>query len=215
MTNVTKANLIFDFDGTLVDSGPGILHTLSLVLSARGLQPQLPLTRDLIGPPLPVTLRKLAGDVEPVLLDALVTEFKALYDTQGVKVTQPYAGIVDTITALATAGRRLHLATNKREVPTLILLQQLGLMPYFTSVYCLDSRSPGFANKGAMLQSQLVEQGLLASESLYIGDTNHDEQAAAAANLPFVAVGWGYGVGVQQVSADARLITSPVDLLQL
>ena len=71
---MTTANLIFDFDGTLVDSGPGILHALGLVLQARGLQPQIPLTSDIIGPPLPVTLRKLAGDVTPELLDTLVAD---------------------------------------------------------------------------------------------------------------------------------------------
>jgi phosphoglycolate phosphatase len=215
MNNMTTANLIFDFDGTLVDSGPGILHTLALVLQAQGLQPQLPLTRDLIGPPLPVTLRKLAGDVEPAVLEALVADFRAIYDGEGVMVTKPYPGIVDVIAALAARGCGLHLATNKREKPTLLLLDHLGLTPHFKSVYCLDSRNPGFANKGAMLQIQLVEQALVAADCLYIGDTNHDEQAAAAAGLPFVAVAWGYGVDAQQVSAVARQINTPTQLLTL
>ena len=212
---MTTANLIFDFDGTLVDSGPGILHALGLVLQARGLQPQIPLTSDIIGPPLPVTLRKLAGDLTPELLDTLVADFKAIYDTEGVKVTQPYPGIMDAIAALAASGCGLHLATNKREKPTLLLLDHLGLTPHFKSVYCLDSRSPGFANKCVMLQVQVAEQGLVVAECLYIGDTSYDEQAAAAAGVRFVAVAWGYGVGAQQVSESARLLIAPTQLLTL
>ena len=61
----------------------------------------------------------------------------------------------------------------------------------------------------------LAEQGLVAAECLYIGDTSHDEQAAAAAGVRFVAVAWGYGVGAQQVSESARLLIAPTQLLTL
>ena len=212
---MTTTTLIFDFDGTLVDSGPGILHTFALVLQAHGLPPLVPLTPDLIGPPLPLTLRKLVGDVSPDQLETLAADFRRIYDKDGVAMTAVYPGVPAVITQLAAAGRGLHLATNKREKPTLLLLDQLGLAPHFKSVYCLDSRSPGFANKGAMLQALVIEQALTLDACIYIGDTSHDEAAAASAKLPFVAVEWGYGVGAQQVSPGARRIANAVELLTL
>jgi phosphoglycolate phosphatase len=209
------SHLILDFDGTLIDSSPAILETLSASLRARGAEPLQPLTRELIGPPLHATLQALTGITDRTILDDLASEFRSRYDTNGLFATEAYAGIPQVLRTQVNAGKRLHLATNKRERPTLLLLNHLGWKPWFTSVYCIDSRSPPFPSKGEMLRAQLREQGLEASSCLYVGDTRHDEIAAAEAGISFVAAGWGYGIGDQAVSPDARILSSPVELAVL
>ncbi|MFZ9583827.1 MAG: HAD family hydrolase [Pseudohongiellaceae bacterium] len=205
-------HLIFDFDGTLIDSGPAILHTYARVLEAHGLQPAVPLTGELIGPPLPQTLARVVGRQEPLLIAQLTAEFKAHYDAEGLYATTLYPGVAEALHGLFGAGQRLYLATNKRERPTLLLLEHFCLRELFTAVYCLDSRTPAFADKGSMLRQLLADQALGTGNSVYLGDTSHDEAAAAEAGLPFVAVTWGYGVGAQRVSAGARRVADLAEL---
>jgi phosphoglycolate phosphatase len=205
-------HLIFDFDGTLIDSGPAILHTYARILQAHGLQPAVPLTGELIGPPLPQTLARVVGREDPALIAQLAAEFKAHYDAEGLYATALYPGVSEALHGLFGAGQRLYLATNKRERPTLLLLEHFRLRELFTAVYCLDSRTPAFADKGSMLRQLLADQALGTGNSVYLGDTSHDEAAAAAASLPFVAVNWGYGVGAQRVSASARRVETLAEL---
>jgi phosphoglycolate phosphatase len=207
------SHLILDFDGTLIDSGPAVLEAFAASLRAHGIAPVRPLTRDLIGPPLHTTLQTLTGISDKNRLEVLAAEFRMRYDTEGLYATVFYAGIPEALQAQLDAGRQLHLATNKREKPTLLLLEHFGWKPWFTSVYCVDSRSPPFPSKGEMLRVQLQEQHLNATDCLYVGDTHHDEVAAADAGIPFVAAGWGYGTGTQAVTATARVLASPADLV--
>ncbi len=206
-------NLILDFDGTLIDSSPAILDTLAASLRAKGLTPVCRLTRELIGPPLQTTLHTLTGISDITVLEALAADFRSRYDTEGLYATQPYEGARELLRRQAAAGGRLHLATNKRQRPTLLLLDHFGWAAWFSSVYCVDSREPPFAGKGEMLLTQLQEQGLQASSCLYIGDTRHDEEAAAEAGIRFVAVGWGYGSGGQAVSRGANVLKTPEELM--
>jgi phosphoglycolate phosphatase len=207
------SQLILDFDGTLIDSGPAVLETFAASLRAHGIAPQRPLARDLIGPPLHATLQTLTGISDKSQLEVLAAEFRKRYDTDGLYATAFYPGIPELLQAQLAAGRRLHLATNKRQKPTLLLLEHFGWLPWFTSIYCVDSRVPPFPSKGEMLRVQLREQQLDAADCVYVGDTRHDEVAAAEAGIAFVAAGWGYGSGAQAVSAGARMLAAPADLV--
>ncbi len=207
-------HIIFDFDGTLIDSSPAILETLGLVLQGRGIAPVRPLSRDLIGPPLVATLQACTGVTDKKLLEELAGDFRSRYDSEGIYSTEAYADIPAALRQLQSAGSRLHLATNKRQRPTLLLLEHFGWAPWFTSVYCVDSRTPPYPSKGEMLLAQLKEQKLVPGDTIYIGDTAHDEKAAAQAGLRFLVAAWGYGVGEQAVSARAPVLHSARDLLK-
>jgi phosphoglycolate phosphatase len=209
------AHLILDFDGTLIDSSPAILDTMAAVLRAAGLQPVRPLERDVIGPPLLATLQHLTGLTDRARLEALGTDFRRRYDSEGIYSTAAYPGVADTLGRAVAAGKRLSLATNKRLKPTRLLLEYFGWLPWFDAVYCVDSRTPPFPHKGEMLLALLDDMDLEPSQCVYIGDTNHDRLAATHAGLCFVAVGWGYGVGEQAVGAGSRILVSPAELLDL
>ncbi len=205
--------VIFDFDGTIVDSAPAILATLQQVLSTHQIKPVRPLNRDLIGPPLAATIMALTGINELPKLEQLIAGFKAEYDGSGLNSTLLYEGMDVLISDLVKSGYRLMLATNKRQYPTERLLIKFKLAEFFDEVHCLDTRSPPYIDKAGMLTAMLQNESLTPRQSIYIGDTCHDEVAAAKAGLPFLAVAWGYGVGVQRVSAKARIVAAPAALL--
>lgn len=196
-------SIVFDFDGTLVDSAPGILSGMAQALAARGLAPRVPLAPEIIGPPLTQTLALISGiDSTPALAE-LATEFKRFYDHEGYRDTLPYPGVEHALRELRQAGMALHIATNKRARPTRLILDHLGWTPLFASVYCLDE-CPACPDKAAMLGKLLQDTALRSDETLYIGDTLGDAIAAKANNLPFIHATWGYGRDGEEFPADCR-----------
>jgi len=184
--------IIFDFDGTLIDSAVGILATYSAVLAAAGIKPAAPLDSRLIGPPLLPTMSKLTGPIAPEQLDVLVEDFKVRYADIGVARTPAYPAADATLKQLLAGGKILYLATNKRAQPTLALLDKFGWAPYFQRVYCIDSHQPAFTDKAAMLRQLLSENQIDPAQALYVGDTQGDYLSASACGIRFVAALWGY-----------------------
>lgn len=197
--------IIFDFDGTLIDSAPGILATFAEVLSDAGLTPAVPLDQNLIGPPLQPTMEKLLGRNDPDLLSSLVENFKLRYAITGVAHTPSYPDADKVLQALRDSGKQLYLATNKRASPTLALIEKFGWQQHFRRVYCIDSHQPAYADKADMLKQLLDENNLDARRCLYVGDTKGDYLSASANNIRFAAALWGYEDWVVQPDADKML----------
>lgn len=203
--------IVFDFDGTLVDSAPGILTAMNLVLQEHGIEPQVALEPGIIGPPLLKTLALISGKDDEQTLAALAASFKRHYDGQGYRHTVPYDGIDQVLRGLKGNGCQLMLATNKRGTPTKLILDYLDWRNLFDSVYCLDEHAE-CAGKGSMLAKLLGEHNLRSSATVYVGDTEGDRQAAASNEMPFIYVNWGYGGrGMPQ----AKCLDTPRELLNL
>jgi phosphoglycolate phosphatase len=202
----------FDFDGTLVDSAPGILRGISLALDGKHLMPVLPLDRRLIGPPLAVTLAKVAGTDDPELLDALLNDFMHLYDGGAYLDSPPFPGVSDTLVELRQRGHGLYLVTNKRGRPTRKMLDHLGWSALFTAVYCLNEHAdcPG---KAQLLGKVIETHKLRATATPYVGDTDGDARSARANAMPYIHVAWGYGELPEPT--PERLCTDPGELLSL
>lgn len=184
--------IIFDFDGTLIDSAPGILATYAAVLADADITPSVPLDATLVGPPLLPTMQKLAGSASPQTQAALVEDFKRLYADIGIANTPAYADADTTLRQLREKGKALYLATNKRAEPTLALIEKFSWQEYFHRVYCIDSHQPAFNDKTAMLRQLLRENSLDPKRCLYVGDTRGDYLSANACGIKFVAAEWGY-----------------------
>lgn len=185
-------NVIFDLDGTLIDSAPSILKSLNFALSVNGISPSIPLTASIIGPPLDVTLRKITDIHDQDVIDGLIESFKNAYDDDGYKATVIYDGVFYMLGELLKSGIKIHLATNKRIAPTRKILNYFSLNSYFSSIYALDVEVVRFKSKAEMLNAILKKEGLNNFESLYVGDINADYEAAKYSDINFIHAQWGY-----------------------
>lgn len=207
-----QRDIVFDLDGTLIDSAPSILASMQAAFDEAGIAPTMPLTSALIGPPLAQTLLSLLPPAEAHALPDLVQGFKSHYDVVGYQQSRIYPGVQDMLHALARRPLRLHIATNKRIAPTRSIVEHLGWSSLFTGVHALDSSATASPHKTAMLQRLRRE---LADESpWYVGDRAEDAEAAQASAMPFFWASWGYG-GSEVPVPSARVLQTPLQLVDI
>lgn len=202
-------DLIFDLDGTLIDSAPSILASMQAAFDEAGIAPLQPLTPALIGPPLAQTVLSLLPPAQAHVLPDLVQGFKRHYDAVGCQQSRIYPGVQEMLQALSQMPLRLHLATNKRIAPTRRIVEHLGWGAFFTGVHALDARTPALPHKTAMLQG--LRQAL-GGEPLYVGDRTEDAEAAQASGMSFLWASWGYG-GPEVPVPPARVLLTPLQLV--
>jgi phosphoglycolate phosphatase len=216
MRELIFKNLLFDLDGTLVDSFHGIADSLRYAVSV--VDPSLNLSglKNHIGPPLPKMLALMWPDLREDLKWAILQEFRADYNSRGSLFSKPYDGVPELLNQLKLEERLLFVLTNKPQVPTLKILRHLGLEEYFTEILSPDSVTPQLATKsaGAFLLSQ--KYALIAEETLLIGDSQDDLRAAEEAGFTFVEASYGYGICYETVTQNKRLrLKTPRDLAKL
>lgn len=199
-------HILFDLDGTLVDSAPGILQSFHVALDSLGLEPAVPLARGLIGPPLLEIVDRLLPKASGRTRRQVAEAFKQDYDLRGVLASERFDGIDNCLAQLNSEGASLWLATNKRQVPTLRLAYAFGWDRLFKGIYSLDSFTPAKPAKAQLLSAILERNQIGLDEAVYIGDRKEDEEAASACGLRFVMVAWGYGSGAP---TRAPLATTP------
>lgn len=185
--------VMFDLDGTLVHSAPGVLNSFSKTFEAEGVVAVVPVDERVIGPPLLATLGRLTGIGDPDRLAAIAKTFKAIYDTEGVLIADPYPGMEDVLRTLTAARRRSFIVTNKRLAPARMIADRLGMMPFLNGVYALDSYAPPADTKRVVVARLLAEHGIEPAAALMVGDSVDDADAAAANGVRFAAVTYGYG----------------------
>jgi phosphoglycolate phosphatase len=215
---MTPHSILFDLDGTLIDSAPGILAAFGAALVRTGIRPAVPLDASLIGPPLPVTAATLLGRDDPTALAALIAAFRADYDEAGYRATTVYAGVPKLLDGLAAAGIALRIVTNKRIAPTRRILEHLGWTPRFAGVHALDATVPPAAHKPAMVAAVLHAAGLPAATTWMVGDSAEDRRAAETNGLRFFAAAWGYGAAAaadlgRRTDVRPDALADPLDLL--
>jgi len=187
---LTKA-LIFDFDGTLVDSEQAIYQCFQSITKKLAPNRVEYAKNILIGPPLRNTASEILGHEHQGSLDEFVQLFITMHDEQVIKHTQPYPDVIQVLKQLHTQNIPMAIATNKRLVPTQKLIDHFGWNDYFQSVECSDSQSQ-IRNKDAMIQD-IINQNKSFQGSYFIGDTVNDGLSANLNQLPFIKACYGYG----------------------
>lgn len=185
--------LLFDLDGTLLDSFPGIAFSVGKAFHAAGLpEPKIDL-RELLGPPIRTILSHAVPTDDPVLLDRLEQAFRISYDTEGWRKTSCFEGAKAALETMKAEGHRLFVVSNKPRHISLRILEREGLVQFFERVYTPDSRAPAYSSKHEMLLEFFNEYGVSPLDCLMVGDTMEDAAAAATAEVEFVYMTHGYG----------------------
>jgi phosphoglycolate phosphatase len=185
--------LVFDLDGTLVDSAPGIGTSLKTAFNAAGREIPTCDLSSLVGPPINIIARRLEPSLTADEVTVIEKEFRADYDAKGWRKAIPFDGVVEGLLRLGRTGIRLFVVTNKPRIPTEKMLENLGLNAVFEKVLTLDTRIPKYANKTEMLAELIRDQGIEAAFSAMVGDTNEDQEAARGNGVRFIYVTYGYG----------------------
>jgi phosphoglycolate phosphatase len=198
--------ILFDLDGTLVDSLPGIEYSIHAALREvlPDREPVEP--RGWIGPPIRAMFRRAFQDIDDATLNDLERAFRSSYDSEGWQKTVAYNGVAATLARLAEQGVRSFVVTNKPRIPTQRVLGQFNLLKFFTAVVTPDSKSPPFASKSEMVSYLLTHYSLKSRQTLLVGDSDDDDRAAQGCGLPFLAVAYGYG-GAHHVQPPERVLS--------
>src|ERR1700721_2374605 len=191
--------ILFDLDGTLLDSLPGIAFSVQEACRMVGLpEPKINL-RSLLGPPIRTILSRAVAADDPALMDQLEQAFRTSYDNEGWRKTSCFDGAQATLGMMKAGGHRLFVVSNKPRQISLKILEREGLLPLFERIYTRDSRTPACTNK-EMLRQFLSEYDVSSPACLMVGDTMGDATAPAAVGMGFVYMTHGYGELAQSPS---------------
>jgi phosphoglycolate phosphatase len=182
--------IIFDFDGTLVDSEMTIYQCFQSITNYLAPERVDYAKNILIGPPLRDTASEILGTNHQGQLDEFVKLFIEMHDEHAIKNTQPYPGVIETLKKLNSKGASMAVATNKRYVPTIKLINHFGWNEYFTSIECSDGQSK-IRNKDEMIQEIINHNNF--NNAFFVGDTVNDGLSANLNQLPFILARYGYG----------------------
>jgi phosphoglycolate phosphatase len=197
--------LIFDLDGTLTDSKPGILGCLARTLEERGLPVPTSLDR-FIGPPVEEWVTHLLPEGTAEEHVALARDYRACYDREGWSNNSVFAGMREALVELRDAGSPLYVCTSKHEHFAIRILDAFELSPLFAAIYG-DKIEYTSHKKADLLARVLREQGLDSDCAWMIGDRSFDFEAARANQVRSIAAGWGYGSAEEWALADAVAAT--------
>ena len=208
--------VVFDCDGTLVDSQAAICTSMDAAFSFAGLPlPDRNAVRRIVGLSLPQALLTLAPDADDTRRGRALEAYKASFRSarsEGVLEEPLYPGIETLLRRLAARGRTLGVATGKSDRGLLACLTRHGVRELFVTLQTAD-RHPSKPHP-AMLEAALFEAGAAPGEAVMVGDTVFDIAMARAAGVRAVGVAWGYHEPAELLEAGACGVAESTDELE-
>lgn len=187
--------ILFDLDGTIADSAPGITASLSFMFEELGRPvPSPEELRAWVGPPILDSFRDLAG-MSPVESAQALSIYRRHYLENGSNGSPIFSGIPKVLRAIHRAGIPLSLATSKPEFPASVLLDHANLTQYFRVLSGSSIDEIRSAKKDVIAEAlnRFRMIGADLSNPVMVGDRLHDVEGAAAHGIPTIFVEWGYG----------------------
>ncbi|MBX3103708.1 MAG: HAD hydrolase-like protein [Cryobacterium sp.] len=199
--------VLFDLDGTLADSAPGIVATLRLMFRELGIA--VPRSDDLlryVGPPILDAFQDFAGMDEEKAKRALEI-YRRYYLENGTKGVKTYPGVPSLLKALSESRIGVALATSKPEKPARALLDSHDLTKYFDVIAgaSADEKRSAKADVVAEALYRLSRAGIDISSAVMVGDRDFDIEGAAENDVPTIFVEWGYGAPLEAKKAIASV----------
>jgi phosphoglycolate phosphatase len=192
----SSALIVFDLDGTLVDTAPDLVATLNVVFEREGMPPVPYATaRNLIGGGARAMIeRGMAAEGRPLTperLEQLFADFVAYYTEHVADRSLPFPGLSDALDTLGTRGHRFAVCTNKFERQSLLLLKHLRLADRFDAICGQDTFGIPKPDP-EILRRTIAAAGGRPENAIMIGDSETDIATARAAGIPVIAVDFGY-----------------------
>ena len=188
--------IVFDLDGTLIDTAPDLVDTLNVVFAREGLPPVAYETaRNLIGGGARAMIaRGIAAEgrvLAPAKLEQMFTDFIAHYSAHIADRSRPFPGLIDALDALAGGGCRFAVCTNKLERLSVLLLEELKIANRFEAICGQDTFGVQKPDP-EVLRRTIAAAGGRLQDAIMIGDSATDIRTARAAGIPVIAVDFGY-----------------------
>lgn len=209
--------VLFDLDGTIVDSAPGITSSLAYTFEAMGLAVPPPAKLlEWVGPPIMDSFRDLAG-FDAVTSARALAIYREHYVQTGVFDAEVYTGVPDVLKAVSEAGIPLSLATSKPESTATLVLRHFGLADYFDELTGASEDEVRSAKADVVAEAlrRLRLRGDDLSNPVMVGDRSHDVHGAAAHDVPTIYVEWGYGAPEETAGTVAVVSTADELLAEL
>ena len=205
--------LLFDLDGTLTDSGPGIMHAAQYALRGGGIEVADSSTLSFfVGPPLAdIFLRYFP----PQEVGAAIARFREYYRETGWLENAPYPGIEACLQALCAAGKTLYVATSKLETLAFQVLSHFGLDRYFAGIFGAPPDDVDAGRKAAVIGAALSAAHCTdPSRAVMIGDREHDILGGRQVGVRTIGVLYGYGSLNELTQAGADDIAATPEQLR-
>lgn len=202
-------NILFDLDGTLTDSGKGIINCAIAALEHFGLPvPERNALRVFVGPPLRDSFAKFGVPADKI--DEAIAVYRKRYVSVGKFENFPYPGIREMLEELKSQGHRLFVATSKPEHMAIEILKHFELASCF-EIICGATPDDSRSRKEDVIAYLLDHIG---RGGIMVGDTIFDVNGAKENHLLPIAVTWGYGNISEMEQAGARIVTTMDELLK-
>lgn len=202
--------ILFDLDGTLTDSGEGIINCVSLTLEHYGIAlPPREELRVFVGPPLHKTFHEFGIAKED--LDEAVTYYRKFYNVDGKYQNYPYPGIIDLLKRLKAEGHKLYVATSKPESISVDILNKFEMSQYFEMI--VGSLADGNRDAKSEVIGYVLDHTEETDEAVMVGDTVYDILGANANHISAIAVSWGFGKMEDMIAAGAKAVAHSMEQL--
>jgi len=203
--NTPYSCILFDLDGTIVDSAPGITATLAYMFEQLG--KPIPTPSELlryVGPPLLDSFRDYAG-LDADESAAALAIYREKYLNVGAYDATQYPGVGAVLKAVHDSPVPMSLATSKPETPATLILEHFNLARYFDIITGASDDEVRSAKKDVVAEAllRLAAMGADISRPVLVGDREHDVEGAAANGVPTIFVEWGYGSPAEQAGSVA------------
>lgn len=203
-------NILFDLDGTLINSYEGIARGIDKVVEEFGVELSKDIYKYFIGPPLTESFSKYLPDLD---IKEVLKVFRSYYLTVGVYEYCLYDGIKDMLSTLKSQGYKLYVATSKREDTAIAILEHSDILVYFERVF-----GAGFETrkeKFEVLEYAFADSDIVKSESVLIGDTMYDVDGTRIVGIDSIAIAYGFGDNEVLKASDAvAFLNSPQDIVK-
>lgn len=204
---------VFDMDGTLLDSAPGVVNGFKYAIEHFGLKlPEAFDIRPCLGPPLGWSFAEKLGLPDEQVEQAIAI-YREYYGRQGVYEAEPYPGIKGLLEDLNESGAVVCLATTKYSLMAEKMLDHFGLSGFIrhAAMATVDQRKSA---KKEMIQDLLNRCGRRAENAVMIGDTRYDAEGASAAGTDFIGVTYGYGLREEMEEEGGRKFVADTGALR-